>query len=187
MGVATRVWCEDLMTRTLSSQALHHDTLLWPINVVSVYHLLTDEGSLMGMGDLASGEDCCLRKRKEKFIDLRRLFVILSCLGSLHSRFRSSRIVHSFLTYPCSNVLGQNTENYYIFYQIHHWHTFGSHITRSSTTARHHDSRSNMLLTSFPGPTPSRASAHPSLPRPPFAPKARAFTKHKGELLKCSD
>ena len=95
--------------------------------------------------------------------------------------------IFTLLTYHCNNVLGQNTENYYIFYKIHHWHTFGSHLTRSSTTARHHDSRSNMLLTSFPGPIPSCAFAHPSLSCPPFSPKARAFTKHKGELLKCSD
>ena len=114
MGTIARVLCEELMTRTLSSQGLHHDTLLWLINVASVYHLLTAEGSLMGTGDLMCGEDCCLRQREEKLIELRRLFVIFSCLpGSLQSRSRSPRIVHSFLTYSYSNVLGENTENYY--------------------------------------------------------------------------
>ena len=49
---------ETLMTRTLSSQGLHHDTLLWLINVASVNHLLTAEGSLMGTGDVTSREDC---------------------------------------------------------------------------------------------------------------------------------
>ena len=109
-----RVWCENWTTRTLSSQGLHHDTLLWLINVASVYRLLTAEGSLMGIGDLTSGEDCCLRQRKEKVIELRCLFVMFSCLPCTHGlRSRSSRIVHSFLNYPYSNVLGQKTENYY--------------------------------------------------------------------------
>ena len=40
------------------------------MNVASVYHLLTVEGSLMGIGDLTSGEVCCLRQRKEKVIEL---------------------------------------------------------------------------------------------------------------------
>ena len=104
MGVTDRVWCEDLMTRTLSSQCLHHDTLLWLINVTSVHHLLTAEGLLMG--DLTSGEDCCLRQQRETHRAqalVRHLF-----LPALHSRSWSARIVHSFLTYPYSNVLGQN-------------------------------------------------------------------------------
>ena len=83
-GRSSTVWCEDLMKRTLSSQRLHDDTLLWLLNTASAYDLLTAEGSLMGIGDLASGEDCCLRQRKVKFIDLRRLFVIFSCLPSTH-------------------------------------------------------------------------------------------------------
>ena len=68
----------------------------------------------MGIGDLTSGEDCCLRQGKEKVIELRRLFVIFSCLPSTHGLgSRSSRTVHSFITYPCSNVLGKNTQNFY--------------------------------------------------------------------------
>ena len=173
------------MTRMLSSQGLNHDTFLWLINVASVYDLLTAEGSLMGIGGLTSREDCCLRESKEKVIKFRRLFVIFPCLPCTHRLGpRSSRIVHSFLTYPYSNVLGQT----------HHRHTFGSYLTRSSSTVRHRNSRSNsveavppMLLPSFPAPIPSRAFAHPSLPCPLFAPKARAFTKHKEELWKCSD
>ena len=46
MGVAARVseyGVKFLMTKTLSSQGLHHDTLLWLINVASVYDLLTAE------------------------------------------------------------------------------------------------------------------------------------------------
>jgi hypothetical protein len=84
MGVTARVRCEDLMTKTLSGQCLHHDTLLWLIDVTSVYRLLTAEGSLMGIGDLTSGEDCWLRQGKEKVIELRLLFVIFSCLPCTH-------------------------------------------------------------------------------------------------------
>ena len=40
-----------------------------------------------------------------------------------------------------------------------------------------------MLLTYFPVPISSRSFAHPSLPRPPFVPKACDFTKPKEELL----
>ena len=69
-GRSSTLWCEDLMKRTLSSQGLHHDTLLWLLNTASVYDLLTGEGSLMGIGDLMSEEDCCLRERKEKVIEL---------------------------------------------------------------------------------------------------------------------
>ena len=57
----------------------------------------------MGIGDLRSGDDCCLRQGqgKEKLIELKRLFVIFSCLRCTHGLgSRSSRIVHSFLTYP---------------------------------------------------------------------------------------
>ena len=99
MRVTARVRCEDLMTRTFSSQCLHHDTLLWLINVASVYRLLTAEGSLMGIGDLTSGEDCLLRQRKEKVVELRRLFVIFFP-PALHSRSRSSRIVYFFSNLP---------------------------------------------------------------------------------------
>ena len=72
----------------------------------------------MWIGDLTSGEGCCLRQRKEKVIELRRLFVIVifSCLQAACTHglgSRSSHIVHSFLTYPYSNVLGQNTKIYY--------------------------------------------------------------------------
>ena len=67
----------------------------------------------MGIGDLMSGEDCCLRQRKEKVIELRRLFVIFSCLQAAYTHRLGFHIVHSFLTYRYSNVLGQNTENYY--------------------------------------------------------------------------
>ena len=139
MGMTARVWCEDLMTRTLSSQCLHHDTLLWLINVASVYHLLTAEGSLMGTGELMSGEDCCLRQRKEKVIELRRLFVIFS--GSLHSRSRSSR--------------------------IHHWHTFGSHLTDrvlqyTTMTQRRTASRQSRPCCSPLSQRPSRAVLSPN-------------------------
>ena len=115
----------------------------------------------------------------------------------LHSRSRSSRIVHSSLTYPYSYVLGQNTENYY-FTNF----TTGTRLAATSpdrvlqyySTTPLARLRSNsieavppILLTSFPAPIPSRAFAFPSLPCPPFAPRARAFTKPKEELLKCSD
>ena len=114
MGVTDRVLeygVKTLMTRALSSQGLHHDTLLWLINVASVYHLLTAEGSLMGTGDLTSGEDCCLRQRREKLIELRRVFVIFSCLQAActHGLGLHALFIHSFLTYPCSKVLGQST------------------------------------------------------------------------------
>ena len=46
--------------------------------------------------------------------ELRRLFLVFFCLPCTHGHgSQSSHIVHSFLTYSYSNILGQNTENYY--------------------------------------------------------------------------
>jgi hypothetical protein len=88
------------MTRTLSSQCLHHDTLLWLINVASVYDLLTAEGSLMGIGDLTSGEDCCLRQRKEKLTE-QPMFSVERDFGRTRVNIltlnRSRRRSHSYL------------------------------------------------------------------------------------------
>ena len=156
---------ETLMTRTLSSQGLHHDPLLWLINVASVSHLLTAEGTLMGTGDVTSGEDCCPRQCREKVIELGRLFVIFSCLQAacthdlgLHALF----------------ILFQPTLTVTYSVKTDHWHTSGSHLTRSSISVRHHDSRSlGRTASRWSCPCCSLLSQRPSISTvPSFAPKA---------------